>query len=113
VSVKIDVYEVGSLREAIRELRREVGSAYKRQWSKTKPGGYEKRSQRRRCAELLRSTNRRRFYNVHRWRSVGRNPTRSSHYLGLRSLFSRGKSERRRKPPKKPRYIPADHEEVD
>ena len=84
VPVRIELEEGETLTSALRRLRDEVDDAYRRPWHKSRPGAFEKRSQRRRKAELLR----RRNAILAKYRRI-RSPDRATFWLSLVELYTR------------------------
>ena len=79
---RIEVRTNETIEQALRRLSNEVRHASRRKWYKTRPGSYEKLSDRRRRKECLRIRNARR----HAW-GVNLNST-AAVYLTLRQLLS-------------------------
>lgn len=85
MTVKIWVREGESLPAALRRLQTKCRHAYRRQWSKTRPGAYEKPSYRRRKREGLRARNAR----AARWHRRISRQVRCTVFLVLRQLLAR------------------------
>jgi ribosomal protein S21 len=91
------VREGESLETALVRLRGKVNLAYRRQWSKTRPGAYEKPSYRRRKKESLRNRNARLV------RQLATPAHRCTVFIGLSLLFSPEETYQRKRLPFKPR----------
>ena len=96
VPVKVVVREGEPLPSALWRLRMQARWAYRRQWSKTRPGAYEKPSYRRRKRESLRRR------NASTVRYHKRTGGRCTVYIGLPQLMSREEVYQRKRRPFKP-----------
>lgn len=84
MSVRVKVREGEHIIAALKRLSAKVNHAYRRQWYKSRPGAYEKPSQRQRKADSLRNRNAR----LARLKLLRRR-SRATVFIAIRGLYSR------------------------
>ena len=94
----MELREGETLASALQRLRGRVHHAYRRQWSKTRPGAYEKPSYRKRKRQSLRNRNAS-LAKQHAQQSPAQ---RCTVFLGLGLLFSPAEPFQRKRLPFKP-----------
>jgi len=95
MSVKVQIREGESLRSALQRLRTKIRHAYRRQWFRSRPGAFEKPSDRRRKRESLRNRNAR----LAARQTFRQAEERCTVSLDLRRLFSREEAYQRKRQP--------------
>jgi ribosomal protein S21 len=84
LSVRIELEDGETVSSALRRLRDEIDDAYRRPWHKSRPGAFDKPSQRRRKAELMRKRN----AILAKYKRI-RSPDRATKWLSIGDLYSR------------------------